>query len=183
MNIVDSCKVCGKPANVRIGTGDGDVYSHLCFDCHNRVMADLYDTNVPDTVPERLTIYGHSGKSYLFDIEFVIFGTGKSLTATEVGETRRKADVWGSLDDDFVEMLDTLKDRIKKVLSVEYMNQHGIIKEQKLVGYIDYDSDLGECVIFVDGKPYTWGELGRNVSTFEGWKIKIEFAGVGDMLD
>ena len=90
---------------------------------------------------------------------------------------------WGSLDDDFAEMLNKLKERIKKVLSVEYMDQHGRIKDQKLVVYIDYDSDLDESVIFVDGKPYTWDELGMNMSAFEGWKIKIEFGSVGDELD
>jgi len=112
-----------------------------------------------------------------------MFGTGKSLTATEIGNTKRKADVWGSLDDDFDDMLETLKKRIKKALSVKYMDPYGRIKDQKLVGYIDYDRDLDECIIFVDGKPYTWSELGTNIATFEGWKIKIEFGSIGDEFD
>jgi len=168
---------------VQIGSTDSGVYRHYCFNCHNREMAELYDTDMPDYVPERLSVPGCNGRMHEFDIEFLIFGTGKSLIATEVGKTKRKADVWGSLDDDFEEMLETLKRRIKKALSVKYMDQQGYIKNQKLIGYIDYDSGLGECVVFVDGSRFTWDELGRNLQTYEGWKIKIEFGGIGDELD
>jgi len=124
----DFCDVCGKPTNVHMGSRNGTT-TNLCFNCHNKVMADLYGTDAPDNVPERLTITDRSGKPCEFDVEFIIFGTGKSLTATETGETRRKVDVWGALDDDFGEMLDTLMTRINKALSVEYMDQHGCIKE------------------------------------------------------
>ena len=179
----DTCETCGKPAMVQIGADYSGVCHHYCFNCHNREMADLYGTDMPDFVPERLAVPGRNGRIHQFDIEFIIFGTGKSLIATEVGKTKRKADVWGSLDDDFSEMLDTLYQRIKKALSVKYMNRDGSIKDQKIVGYIDYDSDLRECVVYVDGKRYTWEELGRNISTFEGWKIKVEFGGVGEVLD
>jgi hypothetical protein len=183
MKYGDTCEVCGKPAMVQIDTEDSGECHHYCFNCHNREMAELYDTDMPDFVPERLSVPGRNGRMHEFDIEFIIFGTGKSLTATEVGKTTRKADVWGSLDDDFDEMLDTLKRRIKKALSVKYMDQDGHIKDQKMVGYIDYDRDKGEHIIFVDGKPFSWEELGRNIPSYEGWKIKIEFGGLGEELD
>ena len=177
------CDICGKPSKFRIGDDKDVALRNLCLNCHNRKMAERFASDMPDNIPERLTITDHNGKHHEFDIEFIIFGTGKSLTAYEIGKTKRKADVWGSLDDDFDEMLKTLKERIKEALSVEYMDQHGRIKDHKLVGYIEYDSDLDECVIFVDGKPYTWGDLGRNISAFEGWNIKIEFGSTCDELD
>ena len=183
MKIGDICEICEKPAMVQIGAGDSGVCHHYCFDCHNREMAEMYDIDMPDFVPDRLLVPDHNGKTHEFDIEFIIFGTGKSLTATEVGKTRRKADVWGALDDDFDEMLETLNQRIKKVLSVKYMDTDSRIKDQKIVGYIDYDRDKGEHMIYVDGKPFTWEELGRNVSTFEGWKIRIEFGDISEELD
>ena len=183
MSSVEACEICGKPPIIRIGSFSSGEYRYLCSDCHNREMSELYNTDMPDNVPERITITDRNGRPHDFDIEFMIFGTGKSLTATEIGKTKRKADVWGSLDDHFDDMLETLKKRLKKILSVKYMDSHGGIKDQKLVGYIDYDRNRGECVVFIDGKPYTWDELGKNITTFEGWKIKIEFAGVGDELD
>jgi len=177
------CSNCGKPSKVNIGDGKGGTIDQLCHDCFNRQMASQMGIDMPDNVPEQLSVAGKRGKIYDFDVEFMIFASGKSLTATERVATIRKADVWGSLDDDFDDMLDTLKKRIKKALSVKYMGTDGRIKDRKAVGYIEYDSTRDDHVVVIDGKPYTWEELGQSISTFEGWKIKIEFGSVGDELD
>ena len=181
MDSISICDICGKPSNVHMKDIKGTC--NLCFNCHNKRIAKLLNLDEPNNAPERLTIADNYGEYHEFKIEFMITGTGKSLTAYEIGENKRKVDVWGSHEDDFNEMLRMLKARIEKALSVEYMDQHGKIKDQKLVGHIEYDSNLGECVIFVDGKPYTWAELGENIPIFEGWKIKIEFGDVGEELD
>ena len=101
----------------------------------------------------------------------------------KVGVTKRKADVWGGLDDDFNEMLDTLKKRIKKGLLVKYMRPNGLFEDNKVVGYIEYNQERDAHDIVIDGKPYTWAALEQNISTFEGHKIKIEFADIRDKLD
>jgi len=183
MSASKSCDICGKPATVHISDGKGGTLGSQCLECHNRLMAKQTGSVMPDNVPERLSITDRSGKPREFDVEFIIYANGKSLVATEIGRTKYKADVWGALDDDFDIMLDTLKRRLKKDLSVKYMRADGRINGEKLVGYIDYDSERHEYEIIVDGKPYSWGELGRSIPTFEGWKIKIEFAGAGAELD
>jgi len=53
----------------------------------------------------------------------------------------------------------------------------------KAVGYIEYNRERDACNVVIDGKPYTWAELERNIRAHEGWKIKIEFGDVGDELD
>jgi hypothetical protein len=108
----------------------------------------------------------------------MVFPKGKLLTATEIGKTKRKVDVLGGLDDDVDEMFEILKKRIKKALSVTYMDRDGRISDNKAVGYIHYDDDRDEHYIVIDGKPYTWEQLKKNIPSYEGWKIKIEF---GDM--
>jgi hypothetical protein len=183
MSDYGTCDICGKPSKVCIGEGNGEILANLCFNCHNKQMAEHTGSVMPNDIPERLTFNDRSRKPCEFDIEFIIFATGKSLTATEIGKTKRKAEVWGNLDDDFSEMLDTLKKRIKKALFVKYMDPDRTIKDNKLVGYIEYNSERDDCDIVVDGEPYTWEELGRNVCTFEGWNIKIEFGDIGAELD
>ena len=184
MRNYEACDICGKVPKVHIGGGKDNLPDRsLCCNCYNREMADMYAVEMPDNVPERLTFNDKNGKPRDFEIEFMIFGTGKSLIATEIGKLKRRADVWGILDDDFDDMLALLKKRIKKALSVNYMNPDRSIKDGKLVGYIDYDSEKDDYVIFIDGKPFSWDELGRNVSTYEGWKIKIEFGSISDDLD
>jgi hypothetical protein len=46
---------------------------------------------------------------------------------------------------------------------------------------VNHERDAQDVVI--DGKPYSWEELEKNISAHEGWKIKIEFASTGDELE
>jgi hypothetical protein len=178
----DRCDNCGKPSRVHFGDEAGGVVSKLCRDCYNRAMADMTGTDFMDGLPQRLSFKSKGGKTHSFDIELMIFANGKSLTATEIGKTKRKVDVHGDLEDDVEEMLETLKQRIKKTLSTTYIGPDGYIIKSKAVGYIEYNEDREAHDIIIDGKPFTWAELEKNISGREGWKIKIEFGDVGDEL-
>jgi hypothetical protein len=181
-NSSERCDKCGNPVKVHF-TGEGGVKSNLCLDCYNRTMAGMTGTDFMEELPKRLSYKGRGGKTHNFDIELLILPLGKSLTATEIGKTRRKVDVHGELDDDVWEMLETLKKRIKKSLSTVYMDKGGYVSKSKAVGYIEFNRERDDHDIIIDGKPYTWEELKKNVSAHEGWKIKIEFGDVGDELD
>ena len=63
------------------------------------------------------------------------------------------------------------------------MKPDGYVSNNKAVGYIKYNRERQTCDVIIDGKPYTWAELEKNISAREGWKIKIEFGDVGDVLD
>lgn len=179
----DRCDDCGKPVRVHIGDGAGGEIAKLCLDCHNKLMAAMTNTEIPDIIPKRLAFENGDGEIREFDIEFHMYSNGKSLTATEIGETKRKTDVYGDLDDEFDEMMDTLTEQIKRLLSVTYMRPDGYIESSKAVGYIEYNRERGIHEIIIDGKPFTWAELEKNISAHEGWKIKIEFGDIGDDLD
>jgi hypothetical protein len=173
------CVRCGKPPRVSLTDGKGGGSGSLCIGCYNKHMAKLYGIVIPDIIPERLSFQDGNSKNCEFDIDFMIFGTGKSLTATEMGKTRRKVDVWGDLEDDFGEMFDTLKARIEKTLSVKYLQRDGTVIDDKIVGYIEFNRERDAYDIIVDGIPFTWEEIGKNISIHEGWKIKIEFGSNG----
>ena len=179
----DRCDDCGKPAKVHFDDNNGNAVGKLCNDCYNRMMAELTGAVMPDIVPSRLSFENENGETREFEIEFMIFATGKALTATEIGETRRRVDVYGELDDDFGAMLESLTKRIKKAMSVTYMEPNGYFSGIKAVGYVEYNRERDACDIIIDGKPYTWVELEKNISAHEGFKIKIEFGDVGDELD
>ena len=182
-NLTESCDKCEGPVKVHIDGSESGEPTKLCLDCYNRLMAGMTGTDFRDVFPKRLSYKGRGGKTHEFEIELMIFQNGKTLTATEIGKTKRKADVHGELDDDVDEMLEALKMRIKKALSVAYMNSDGYVSKNKAVGYIEYNRERGKHEIIIDGKPYTWAELEKNISAHEGWKIKIEFGDVGDELD
>ena len=181
-DISDRCDSCSNPSKVHIGDDAGTTFINLCNDCHNELIAQIAGTETPDDIPKQLD-FKFRNKTYHFTIEVEIFPTGKVITATEIGKTKRKTDVSGELDDDFGEMLETLKKRIKKLVSVKYMGSDGYLSKNKAVGYIEYNHERDACDIIIDGNPYTWDELEKNISAREGWKIKIEFGDIGDELD
>ena len=178
----DACDNCGNPAEFHLGDGKGKDVHHLCIGCYNEMMGQITGTETPDDLPEHYE-FQFRGKTYRFAIEAMIYPTGKAITATEIGKTRRKTDVNGELDDSFGDMFETLKKRIKKLVSVRYMGKDGYFSKDKAVGYIEYNRGRQACDVIIDGKPYSWEELEKNISGREGWKIKIEFGDIGDVLD
>jgi len=180
-NLCDYCEE--NPPTVVISGGEDGVVANICRDCHNALMAELTETELPAHVPKHLSFQNANGDICDFEIELEMYPTGKALIAMELGETKRKADVYGELDEDFNTMFETLITRIEKVLSVTYMQPDGYFAESKAVGYIEYNRERDACDIIIDGKPYTWSELEQNISVHEGFKIKIEFSGIGDELD
>jgi hypothetical protein len=183
LNSYDVCSQCGKPAKITFGDGKGGVVDYQCCDCFNRQMAEYYDVVMPENVPERLSFKGRGKKPHVFDIEFMIFGTGKSLAATEIGDTSRFVDVWGGLHDDFGEMMALLEKRIRKSLRVRYMDAKGRIKDNKAAGYIRFNRERDAYDVVIDGKPFSWEELEQSIASREGWKIKIEFGSNGVDFD
>jgi len=178
-----TCNSCCEPARIIVDDNHADEIARLCDDCYNRVMAKLTGSKIPDIVPKLISVKGRNGKPVEFEVEFLIFMTGMSLVATEVGKRKRKTDVFGELGDDFNTLFETLKTRIKKALSVTYMKKDGSLAGSKAVGYIEYNRDRGDHDIIIDGLPFTWAELEKNISIHGGWKIKIEFGSTGDELD
>jgi hypothetical protein len=122
-------------------------------------------------------------KLHLFAIEFMLFPHCKTLKACETGESRYKCAVYGELDDSFSQMWTQLMKRLEKMLSVKYITPDGHWNGEKLLGYLAYSSDSDACDVIVDGKAYTWEELGRIVATSEGFQIKIEIADPTDELE
>jgi len=178
----DVCTACKQSSRVHIGS-EGKTFVSLCQDCHNELIAQLTGMDSPEDIPKKLSFKGKGGKIYNFAIDLQMFPTGKLLTATEIGKTKRKADVHGDLNADVYEMFETLKKRIKKIVSVNYIDKDGYFtKNSKAVGYVEYCDKRDACNVIIDGKPYTWDELEKNLSAHEGWKIKIEFASRGDEL-
>ena len=176
------CAACNQASKVNIGIS-GTAFVSLCHDCHNELVAQTLGMDSPEDIPKKLSFIGKCGKTYNFAIDFEIFPTGKLLTATEIGKTKRMTDVYGTPDADAYEMLEILKKRIKKLVSVKYVNDDGYFAKNKAVGYVEYNLERERHEIIIDGKPYTWSELEKNVSAHEGWKVKIEFADHGDELD
>lgn len=179
----DACDNCGKPTKVHIDDNSGNELVKLCEHCYNVMMAEYTGAVMPVNVPKHITVEDNKGKAHKFELEFMIFANAKSLTAIGLGELRYKAEVHGELYVTFEEMLKRLKSKIKELISTKHIDDNGYILDGRAVGYIDYNRKRDACDIIIDGKPYTWEQLEKNISSHEGWVIKIEFGDFDDILE
>jgi hypothetical protein len=183
VGIGDRCDICGNPAQVYI-SGEPGIDMKLCINCNNRQMAELTGTDVPANVPEQITMKDIDGVTHTFEVEMLMFPVGMKLIAGEVNsKTRYRAEVFGSLEGDFNELWNSLIRQIEGLLSVKYMGRDGYFKESKAVGYIEYNHERDAHDVIIDGKPYTWQDLEKNISSHEGFRIKIEFFDSDDIVD
>jgi len=63
------------------------------------------------------------------------------------------------------------------------MGLDGRFIEGKTVGYIEYNHDRDAHDVIIDGKPYTWQDLEKNISSHEGFRIRIEFYDSTDLVE
>jgi hypothetical protein len=175
------CDICGKPAKVYIN-GEAGMDLRLCVDCSNRQMAEMTGTAVPK-VPKNIFLNDSDGVRHTFEIEMLMFPNGISLIADEVSDTMYRAEVFGELDKDFDELWQTLIAKLRKFLSVKYMKKNGYFCDNKAIGYIAYNHIRDAQDIIIDGNPYTWQDLEKNIDAHEGFQIKIEFGDYNDILE
>jgi hypothetical protein len=175
------CEICGKES--RIALRQDKKKAHYCVECYNELLAKLMGVTFPREIPKEISFYDNEMNLHSFALEFMLLPNCKLLKACETGESRYKCEVLGEVDDSFLQMWNQLMERLKKMMSVKYITPDGGWNGMKLLGYLDYNSDNGVCDIIIDGKAYTWEELGRIVATNEGFQIKIEIADPTDELE
>lgn len=170
----NKCDICNKPARIRVNDR-GSEYGMLCLECHNMLVCAFNDIPMPDNVPETLTFTSIYDRTHTFEISLMMFADSKTLTAIERGEQHRKYEIFGDLDADFDGMLQMLKRKIQCEISTLYMDDDGTNVDGEIFGHIEYNKETNSHDIYIDGKPYTWSELEKNISNHEGWNIRIEF--------
>jgi len=170
----DYCNACGRSAKVHFRTDEESDYIKLCQDCYNNMMAEFLNIEMPGFIPQQFLCNDDTGKSHKFDIEFLIFATGNKLTAKEKGKYKRRVQVHGELGADIGGMLQLLKQKIIKAINTVHIDERGYINNGIAEGYIVYNRRRDDYDIIIDGKPYTWEDLKKNISSYEGWNIRIE---------
>jgi len=179
----DKCDECGNPAKVHIDNNKGNEIGNLCEDCYNRIMAELTGTVMTDISLKHILVMDDNGYNHEFDLEFLVFDNGKQLTATAQGMLKHKAEVYGEHDTDFHAMLESLERKLKYLLSTKHIDDRGFILDGTAVGFVQYNHIRDSYDIYIDGKPYTWKKLEKNIAAHEGWTIKIEFGDFDDIVD
>ena len=174
---MSKCEQCGKEAKVHLANEDGTAQA-LCANCYSALTAELMDMEMP-TVPETLCLEDCEGKSHTFHIEFLFHPHCKELTARENYDDGYACTMAGTPEENFSFMWSRLTNRLSKMLSVKYI-EDGRFIGNKAAGYVNYDRERDTHYLVIDGKRYDWSEIGKQLATYEGFQIKIEFADPSD---
>ncbi|MHB8986916.1 MAG: DUF7713 domain-containing protein [Eubacteriales bacterium] len=187
------CDRCGRSPRGMIILSDSSGWErHLCRDCQNEEMAEaLGIENYKDFI-KTYQVKDVNGELHVFDIHKEILPLGIKWLANEIknGEVEGyQFGLYAKLDDDPVKCFQKLYRNINKGLSKKYIKEEQLggytshsLPEDQLIGRIAWDDEHdGEIPkIVIDGKTYSWYEIGKMLMTYEGWNLVIKVQDIGD---
>ena len=175
------CSECGKQVPASGGVHLVG-YGFLCDRCYNlRITDGEYDH--PSFEP--IDVEDSRGVSRSFNIQVLHRG---DLVSFEAKEARRDGSrgyrfvVLGDPAEDPMETFSALYRRVRAELAEPYLTEDRPprIRDFNVAGRVSTQEPhrLPTCVI--DGEEMTWEEVGRMVSSFEGWRFDLSFRSEDD---
>ena len=180
------CQACGAIAPghdiVHFGsTGDG--YRELCTACFNTEMAARVGLDQFENVRlEPVGIEDCDGAIHEFHFRTRLLGDTLSLEAFELSDgdpAGYQFHLVGHAEEELFDLLGRLIQKIRRTLSVKHI-AHGRLGHQIVDtivrGRVEWDdAQEGRMPqVLVDGRSFTWNELGEMLMAFDGWQFKLE---------
>lgn len=160
---------------------------HLCTRCYNEFVTrkDGVDFQHPDFQPIKLN--DADGKAHTFHFQTRHGGSHIAIEAFEIGEDGIPGgfefQVLGDPEQDLLEIFQELFQRMRRALTRKHIEigelgpQVSDSDEGRVVrGNIAWDDEEQGRIplLTIDGKNYSWEEVGRMLMSFEGWQVKME---------
>ena len=183
-----TCDACRQPTVahdvVNYGSMEGG-YRPLCGRCFNEAAARRLGVQGFEQVRfEPVCMVDARDAKHDFQFRTRLFGSGVALDAFELRDgcpAGYQFQVIGEPQDDPLELLARLIAKMRRALALTHLDDsdHGPQVNDRLIlrGTVDSDPDEDDRVprVVIDGREFSWHELGRMVATFEGWQFKLEF--------
>jgi len=175
----NKCGVCGKnlgPFESITVAGVGD----RCYPCFNREMADRLGVDFDHTPLQSIVVPDVDGALHTFQIRSMLVATGHEMEALEItndGQLGYCFRVLGEVEIEAWELFLKLHDSMRREMSKRCVErtERGwqIAADQHIRGRIEWDPETnGELpVVVIDGKPFTWDQVGRMLMKFEGFTL------------
>ena len=190
------CERCGQPlkSHESISVVNVGMRCHRCF---NEETAARMGVDFDHTRLQPVTVADADGVEHTFEFQSMLVATGHALHARERLPEGREGygfSVLGDLAADVWDLFKVLYDRIQRGLAVRHVEQGDlgwrVTDAHRLTGRITWDPDRsGEApLLVIDGRPFTWDQVGRMLMSYEGFTLRavvddtIEVIG-GPLLD
>lgn len=173
------CGKCGR----ELGAGElisiGGEESR-CYRCFNEEIAARMGVEFDDTPVQPIELADADGVTHRFEIQSLLVATGREMIAQEVPRPEHggyRFAVLGDYEADAWELFQRLYDKMKREMALRHVehSEFGwqLTKRDRLVGRIEWDDRVGGSVpvLVIDGKAFSWDEVGRLLMTFEGFTL------------
>lgn len=187
---MDTCERCGCN-EVKVHFTMDEITKHLCNDCYNELMAEELEVEL-DPMIETFSLKDYQGISRTFHVERRLHPGGIYLEASENIEFGYKFAVHGELDSNQIELLNKLIEKTRRGLGEQQVETkvfpngqtYKTILNDQITGFIEYDETSdGTPLVIIDGKPFTWEEVGKMVMSYEGFQIKVKLYDITDEVE
>lgn len=174
------CERCGQPLEPHESISVANV-GRRCYPCFNEETAALMGVEFDQTRLQPGTVADADGVEHTFEFRSRLVPTGHALYARErlaEGREGYEFSVLGDFEADVWDLFKVLYDRIRRALAVRHVEQGElgwrITDARRLTGRITWDPDRsGEVpLLVIDGRPFTWDQVGRMLMTFEGFTLR-----------
>ena len=182
------CGKCGR----ELGAGESISVTGVgerCYGCFNEEISARMGVEFDDTPIQPIELTDTHGVRHRFEIRSLLVATGREMVAEEVPRPERggfRFAVLGDYEADAWELFQRLYDKMKREIAVRHVEhtEFGwqLTKGERLVGRIEWDEETGGAIplLVVDGRAYSWDEVGRMLMTFEGFTL---YARVEDSIE
>jgi len=179
------CEACGTAVPSYDVVHYGSIergYRALCTSCFNTEVASALGLEHAEQVRfAPLVMTDCAGEQHEFHFRIRLLGDVMALEAFELTAGvpgGYQFEILGKPDDDPFPLLGRLIERMRRSLSVRYLERSedgAQIADQTVCGRIDWDEsgDGRTPLLVIDGREVSWGEFGRMLMSFEGWQFRL----------
>ena len=174
------CERCAQPLKSHESISVANV-GLRCYRCFNEETAAMMGVDFDDTPLQPVTISDADGVEHSFEFRSMLVPTGHALYARErvpEGQEGYEFSVLGDFDANVWDLFRVLYQRVQRGLAVRHVERGElgwrITDAGQLIGRITWDPDrAGEVpLLVIDGRTFTWDQVGRMLMSFEGFTLR-----------
>lgn len=183
-----NCDACGKPLGSFESIHVAGVGTR-CYSCFNRETAERMGVKFDNVQLQPIVVLDADGVSHTFDVQSMLVATGHEMIAREITKSDEPGYRFAVLDDieaDAWVLFQRLHARVRQELAKRHVHRTEfgwqLTEGRRFVGRIEWDDETGGSVplVVIDGKAFTWEQVGHMLMTFEGFTID---ARIKDAID
>lgn len=187
---MDKCQWCGKESNgygmITLTITKSEPSQFICGNCFNEYIANRLEIKDFENCEKEITFKDCNDVEHFFQIINRIHPTGVSWEAVEFLEGDKIGYLFQmhqEFDEDPKVALERLYKKVEMGLSKKFIERNvsfgrefNSFKNDIAEGRIEWDEEYEGNIpkFIIDGKEYSFDELGKMLMAYEGWNFKLE---------